>query len=312
MLDSAQVAQHPQVWVACDDRLNYQCLAAVVRGHRPITDTVVLDLRFDTGRALTVLRRGDGGRNVPIVIATTGNEKESALSMIRTTRDRELLRVIRASAIQPTLRIRLTPEYIGGSPAPEHLRIASTLARACASEDASIEAFLVCAGVVRRLHGPAMQVPFTPLLNDVFDMLRRPPHPSPRLWDARVRSLTDALHEGDVEALRRSEADWGRQFGVHAAHLGRLVHAHTGQRFRDWRRICRLKRAAQLLVRDDEQVAQVGFAAGFGDASQFGREFRLLFGLTPREFRRQLLRPRLALDDLASHPGWSRPVARGV
>jgi AraC family transcriptional regulator len=109
--------------------------------------------------------------------------------------------------------------------------------------------------------------------------------------DLRVRTVIDALQSGANQALHRSLFDWARLLAVDAAHLGRLLHAQTGLRFREWRRAYRMKRAAHLLTRDDEQVAQIAFAVGFNDNSQFGREFRELFGVTPRAFRSLLRAP---------------------
>jgi AraC-like DNA-binding protein len=113
------------------------------------------------------------------------------------------------------------------------------------------------------------------------DRLARPIH------DARIRTLVHQLLEGNAHMLRRSERDWGQTFGMSPSHLGRLVRAHTTQSFRDLRRVCRIQLACRLLTRDDEQVAQIAFAAGYepSQMAQFCREFRYVVGVTPRTFR---------------------------
>ena len=47
----------------------------------------------------------------------------------------------------------------------------------------------------------------------------------------------------------------------------------------------RLRRAAMALKTSAEPVAQVAFAAGFGDLSTFNARFRRVIGMTPQAFR---------------------------
>ena len=48
----------------------------------------------------------------------------------------------------------------------------------------------------------------------------------------------------------------------------------------------RLERAQELLAESDLSLAQIALKSGFSDQSHFSRRFRMLFGITPRSFRR--------------------------
>jgi transcriptional regulator GlxA family with amidase domain len=48
----------------------------------------------------------------------------------------------------------------------------------------------------------------------------------------------------------------------------------------------RLRRAAMALKTSGKPIAQVAFAAGFGDLSTFNARFREVIGMTPQAFRK--------------------------
>jgi AraC-like DNA-binding protein len=111
--------------------------------------------------------------------------------------------------------------------------------------------------------------------------------------ETRVRTFLGAVDEGPDNGLFWSESQWAAMLGIDAAHLGRLIKHHSGRSFREWRRLARVRRASRLLYDSDEQVSQIGYGAGFGDCSQFRREFVQVMGLSPVEFR-SFLRTQLA------------------
>jgi AraC-like DNA-binding protein len=248
---------------------------------------VLLHVTAITGRSLTLVRRLGRNDGAPVVIATGLEQGETELAAMR-------------RMATDALHMWLTQARDAGDDdgrqrsaeaAPDHHAI-SILAHTCGRPDVSATAFLACAEAIRRLKSAPLEVPFGGLSFVIRDMLERPPDPNANASDLRVRTIIDALQCGTNAALRRSLSDWARLLGVDAAHLGRLVHAQTGLQHREWRRVYRMKRAAHLLTRDDEQVAQIAFAVGFNDNSQFGREFRELFGFTPRTFRSLFRAPR--------------------
>lgn len=89
-----------------------------------------------------------------------------------------------------------------------------------------------------------------------------------------------------VGGRRPSEEDLALEAGVSAAHLSHAIHTATCLHFREWRRALVMRPALRQLAETDEQVAQLGYRAGYDWPPQFTREFRELLGLTPTEFRR--------------------------
>ncbi|QDS94994.1 HTH-type transcriptional activator RhaR [Roseimaritima multifibrata] len=47
----------------------------------------------------------------------------------------------------------------------------------------------------------------------------------------------------------------------------------------------RIQRACQLLQQSDQSITQIALTVGFGDSNYFSRQFRLLNGTSPREYR---------------------------
>ena len=76
-----------------------------------------------------------------------------------------------------------------------------------------------------------------------------------------------------------------------AAHLSpqafsRFFHRHMGQPFVEYVIGLRVGRACRSLLESDRTVAEIAFACGFGNLSNFNRQFKRLRGATPREFRK--------------------------
>lgn len=52
-----------------------------------------------------------------------------------------------------------------------------------------------------------------------------------------------------------------------------------------------MRAAARQLADVNARSAQVGYSVGFNKPTQFSREFREIFGVTPRQFHRLLTIP---------------------
>lgn len=70
-------------------------------------------------------------------------------------------------------------------------------------------------------------------------------------------------------------------------HLRRLFRDSMGETFRQYLREFRVEEAACLLVKTTEDVKAIAGAVGYADRSHFSRDFRLLMGCTPLQFRKQ-------------------------
>ncbi|MFC2088158.1 two-component regulator propeller domain-containing protein [Calditrichota bacterium] len=78
--------------------------------------------------------------------------------------------------------------------------------------------------------------------------------------------------------------NFAQDIGISRAQLFRKLKAWTNQTPQEFIRLCRLKKAAELLKEKSYNVTEVGFAVGFKDTSHFIRSFKSQFSKTPKEF----------------------------
>lgn len=76
-----------------------------------------------------------------------------------------------------------------------------------------------------------------------------------------------------------------REVGVSRAQLYRKINSITGLSAIHFIRSIRLKRAAQILARDNSSVSDVMYKVGFNNASYFSKIFKEEFGCLPKEWR---------------------------
>jgi AraC family L-rhamnose operon transcriptional activator RhaR len=110
----------------------------------------------------------------------------------------------------------------------------------------------------------------------------------------RSSGKADDLHPSVVEAIKRMEDDPRREWtlGPLAKEL-RIAEAYLVRRFKRatglppmaWLARLRAERAAAMLLRTDEPVAQIGSAVGWDDPNYFARRFRAHFGLSASAYR---------------------------
>ncbi len=92
-------------------------------------------------------------------------------------------------------------------------------------------------------------------------------------------NLTEPLHEADLAAIA----------GMTPSTLSRSFRRHTGQPLTKYVNRLRVNLASQLLMSPDfVSVADVCFASGFNNLSNFNRQFLAQRGMTPSQFRRHL------------------------
>lgn len=100
-------------------------------------------------------------------------------------------------------------------------------------------------------------------------------------------------------AVERLEAAWrlgvrlterilARELHTDRSELGRRIRLDTGLTYRQWRRGLAVQPVLRELITTNEQVAQIAFHCGYEHPSQLDREFRMLMGVSPSEFRRRL------------------------
>lgn len=97
---------------------------------------------------------------------------------------------------------------------------------------------------------------------------------------AKVLTIIEE-HIGDE---RFSIDELSRQAGYSNMHFYRKIKALSGQTPSLFLRMIRLKRAADLLSRNSDNVAQVAYAVGFSSLSYFNKCFKEQFGVTPGKY----------------------------
>lgn len=85
-------------------------------------------------------------------------------------------------------------------------------------------------------------------------------------------------------------ADVAREVSLSEGAFSRFFRIHAGKTFPEFLNELRIGRACRLLVEGDRLIAEVAYACGFTNLSNFNRQFRRLKGSSPREFREQLQR----------------------
>lgn len=124
---------------------------------------------------------------------------------------------------------------------------------------------------------------------------------------ARVGALADATqqgHTGRPELLQRFEklveahflahwgvADYANALAISATHLSRLVRAATGEPASRLIEARLVREARRNLAYTNLRVATIADALGFADPAHFSRVFTRTVGVSPRQFRQQLLKP---------------------
>lgn len=75
--------------------------------------------------------------------------------------------------------------------------------------------------------------------------------------------------------------------GLSASQFGRAFKDSTGTAPHRWQFDIRIKRAQELLLGDENSLADIALAAGFADQSHFTRTFRRFVGASPGAWRRE-------------------------
>jgi YesN/AraC family two-component response regulator len=82
--------------------------------------------------------------------------------------------------------------------------------------------------------------------------------------------------------------DIAEKIGMSRFHLSRLFNRHAGKSFRTYLNQIRIKAAKEMMLSEDVNVSEAGFAVGYNDLSYFSRVFRSIEGISPSAFRKTL------------------------
>jgi AraC-like DNA-binding protein len=100
----------------------------------------------------------------------------------------------------------------------------------------------------------------------------------------RIDAICHYLHERFQKQIQASEL--AKKFNMNQASLCRFFKRATGRTMTEYLNELRVAAAAQLLIATDDSVLDICFRVGFGNYSNFSRQFKRIKGFGPRELRR--------------------------
>ncbi|PWV97896.1 AraC-like DNA-binding protein [Paenibacillus cellulosilyticus] len=99
----------------------------------------------------------------------------------------------------------------------------------------------------------------------------------------KVTAITRHINEHFMEPLLLD--DLAKQFFISKGHLCRVFKEVTGFGFSQYINITRIREAEHLLRSTDWSITLISEQCGFENFSHFGRVFKKMVGMSPREFR---------------------------
>ncbi|MNC33557.1 Transposon Tn10 TetD protein [compost metagenome] len=100
-------------------------------------------------------------------------------------------------------------------------------------------------------------------------------------------SIVNLLAYIDANYLNMTLEDTAKLFGYSPEHLGRIIKKVTGKTFSAVIHEQKFKHAAKLLRMTDRTIESISEEIGYSNLTYFYRKFHDLYGLTPRDYRRQ-------------------------
>lgn len=88
-------------------------------------------------------------------------------------------------------------------------------------------------------------------------------------------------------SVRYSAKDLAKKFGVSETSLKNYFRTVYGCGYAEFQQNARMEKAAELLNKTEQKIADIGLSVGFVTQSKFGAAFKNRFGVTPLEYRRQ-------------------------
>ena len=83
--------------------------------------------------------------------------------------------------------------------------------------------------------------------------------------------------------------DISTEFNIKESQLNRLLMSYTGLGFKEFVNAIRIEKAIVLLSRIDMNITEIAFESGYDNIRTFNRAFLKMTGLTPSQYRKQLM-----------------------
>ncbi len=101
----------------------------------------------------------------------------------------------------------------------------------------------------------------------------------------RIKKVLDYLHSHYMDKIRLADAAGELNLSPH--YLSHIVKEGTGWSFQENLNMIRAGKAVDMMLRSSSSLLEISIASGFSDPKYFNSYFRRLFGMTPRELKRQ-------------------------
>jgi AraC-like DNA-binding protein len=117
--------------------------------------------------------------------------------------------------------------------------------------------------------------------------------------DALVRNLLSCVRRRVRDDDDLTVEAVARELGFTRQYVSGRFHRATGQLLSHFLKKKRLEKAAKLLRSGNLRITQIAHLSGFDSENYFRQQFRLRFGMSPRQFRAQA-RPKRSLSPRAA------------
>lgn len=103
--------------------------------------------------------------------------------------------------------------------------------------------------------------------------------------DGLVRVVMRCIRRRDLADEELSVENVSREVGYTRQYVSGRFHRATGRLLSDFLKAKRLQKAARLLKKGDQRVTCIARLCGFDSENYFRQQFRVRYGMSPREFR---------------------------
>lgn len=118
---------------------------------------------------------------------------------------------------------------------------------------------------------------------EIGEKSHEPPDRGALIREKRLKKMLSFIYERYSEDI--SVEDIARAASISKSECFRCFRSMIGRKPIEFLNEYRLKKAMELLVSTDMQVTEVTSECGFGHVSYFGKLFREMYGMSPREYR---------------------------
>ena len=107
---------------------------------------------------------------------------------------------------------------------------------------------------------------------------------SPSKTDEKLLKTMYSIVEKNLTNPDFGVDSFAYELGTSRAQLYRKINAISGQSVKEFIRIIRLKKAAELLLTSDSNISEIAYSVGFNSLSYFTSSFTEYFGVNPSKY----------------------------